>query len=54
MITFEQNAACFTYRIAAIAIHNNCILFEQSRDKTFWNPPGGRAEQTIHIVHTDE
>ncbi len=44
MITFKQNSARFTYRVAAIALHNGSILFEQSFDKTFYNPPGGRAE----------
>jgi ADP-ribose pyrophosphatase YjhB (NUDIX family) len=44
MITFKQDAARFTYRVAAIATHNNHVLFEQAPSKTFWNPPGGRAE----------
>ncbi len=44
MITFKQNSARFTYRVAAIATHNDSILFEYASHKNFYNPPGGRAE----------
>jgi 8-oxo-dGTP pyrophosphatase MutT (NUDIX family) len=44
MITIKQNSARFTYRVAAIAIHNGSILFEHAPNRDFYHPPGGRAE----------
>jgi len=44
MITFKQNSARFTYRVAAIATHNNRVLFEYAPQRNFYLPPGGRAE----------
>lgn len=45
MITFKNRHGQFTYRVAGIAVHNGCVLFQASMDeRTFWFLPGGRAE----------
>lgn len=46
MITFTSNGARFTYRIGAIILHKDHILFEHNVHESmpFYNLPGGRAE----------
>lgn len=54
MITFKNEYGRFTYRIAGIAVHNGCVLFQYSMDEAldFWFLPGGRAELREAAIDT--
>lgn len=34
----------FNYRVAAVAIHDGCVLLHRAEHESFWTLPGGRAE----------
>lgn len=44
MITFAGHGTRFTYRVAAIFVHNGRVLFQHAPEEHFWFLPGGRAE----------
>ncbi len=44
MITFSHHNTRFTYRIAAVALHEGNILLNKLEGDSFWFLPGGRAE----------
>ena len=44
MITFDSHDTRFTYRVAAIALHDGHVLLHRSEADDFWSLPGGRCE----------
>lgn len=44
MLTFGNERSWFTYRVAAIALHNNHVLLHRAEQDSFWSLPGGRCE----------
>lgn len=44
MINFTKDNQRFNFRVAGIAIANNCILLHRLEKDDFWTFPGGRVE----------
>ena len=44
MITFRDEARVFTYRVAAVAIHDGHVLLNRAEPDDYWFMPGGRVE----------
>lgn len=44
MITWQNETARFTNRVAGVAIHNGRVLLHRAESDDFWVMPGGRAE----------
>jgi 8-oxo-dGTP pyrophosphatase MutT (NUDIX family) len=44
MISFEQNAGTFNYRVAGIAVRDGAVLLHRDERADFWVLPGGRCE----------
>jgi 8-oxo-dGTP pyrophosphatase MutT (NUDIX family) len=44
MIDFNQDNKRFTYRAAAVILHNNHVLLTLSDNMEYWYLPGGRVE----------
>jgi ADP-ribose pyrophosphatase YjhB (NUDIX family) len=44
MIRFERGNACFNYRVAGVAVHEDSVLLHQADGEAFWTFPGGRVE----------
>lgn len=48
MIAFDLPDACFTYRVAAVALHDGHVLLHRAECDDFWALPGGRCEAMEH------
>jgi 8-oxo-dGTP pyrophosphatase MutT (NUDIX family) len=44
MITFDRDGSRFTYRVAAIMLHDRRVLLHRAESDDFWCLPGGRCE----------
>jgi ADP-ribose pyrophosphatase YjhB (NUDIX family) len=44
MITFKIDQFRFTYRVAAVCVHEDHVLLQTTEDSSFWFLPGGRVE----------
>jgi ADP-ribose pyrophosphatase YjhB (NUDIX family) len=43
-ISLPLNGGLFNFRVAGVAIYNDCILLHKTPSDNFWSLPGGRVD----------